>query len=155
VVGPDEGGHCEELKRQVHANGLSKEWSFEGPIEGEAKWTAFHEADLFILPTHSENFGIAVAEALSAGVPAITTHGAPWQLLEEEGCGWWVPVSVDGISTALRDATRRSQEDLTLMGARGQAIVTQRFAWDRIADDFVECYRWLLGRGEKPGCVAP
>jgi glycosyltransferase involved in cell wall biosynthesis len=54
---------------------------FSGVLTGEAKEAAFRDSDLFILPTHSENFGIALAEAMAHGLPVITTHGAPWKLL--------------------------------------------------------------------------
>jgi glycosyltransferase involved in cell wall biosynthesis len=79
---------------------------------------------------------------MANGLPVITTHGAPWKLLEEEHCGWWVPISVDGIATAPEDATRRSPEELSAMGERGRVVVAERFACDGIARQFVECYRW-------------
>ena len=97
---------------------------------------------------------MVVGEALAQGLPVITTHGAPWQLLESERCGWWVPVSVDGIAAALDDATRRSPEELIAMGERCRAVVAERFSWDRIAGEFIDCYRWVLGEGVKPGCVS-
>jgi glycosyltransferase involved in cell wall biosynthesis len=153
IVGPDEGGHLAELKRQVTVLGLVNRIRFSDALTGDAKEAAFRNSELFILPTHSENFGIAVAEAMAHGLPVITTHGAPWKLLEEESCGWWVPVSVDGIAAALDDATRRSPEVLTAMGERGRAVVAERFAWDRIAGEMIACYEWLLGRGPRPGCV--
>ncbi len=153
IVGPDEGGHRMELERQAGLLGLSEVVEFSGPLTGAAKEEAFRDSSLFILPTHSENFGIAVAEAMARRLPVITTHGAPWQLLEQEACGWWVPVSVDGLASALDDATRRSPEELAAMGARGRKIVAERFAWDRIAAEMVACYEWLLGSGGKPECV--
>jgi glycosyltransferase involved in cell wall biosynthesis len=202
IVGPDEGGHVEELKGLCDKLGLgycdasniehrtsniehrSEESGdslastlterryraeqepdpfkiknsksniiFSGALTGEAKETAFRDADLFILPTHSENFGIAVAEAMAHGLPVITTHGAPWKLLESERCGWWVPVSVDGIATALDDAMRRSPEELAAMGARGRKVVEERFAWEGIARQMIECYEWVQGEGEVPDCV--
>ena len=153
IVGPDEGGHRAVLERQVSALELGNVVRFSGPLTGAAKACAFQESALFILPTHSENFGIAVAEAMAYELPVITTHGAPWKLLEEEQCGWWVPVSVEGIAAALDDATRKSPEELAAMGERGRAVVAERFDWERIAKQFVECYRWILGEGGKPDCV--
>jgi glycosyltransferase involved in cell wall biosynthesis len=153
IVGPDEGGHRAVLDRQVEMLGLSDRIRFSGPLTGVAKAHAFHEAELFILPTHSENFGIAVAEAMAHRLPVITTEGAPWELLQSERCGWWVPVSVDGIAAALDDATSRAPEELAAMGERGQAVVAQRFAWNGIAQQFIDCYRWILGQGSKPDCV--
>ncbi len=153
VVGPDEGGHRAELERLVAGLGLTEMVRFSGSLTGDAKEAAFRDSGLFILPTHSENFGIAVAEAMAHGLPVITTHGAPWQLLEAERCGWWVPISVDGIANALDDATRRSPEELAAMGERGRTVVAERFAWEGIARQFVECYRWVLGEGGRPDCV--
>jgi glycosyltransferase involved in cell wall biosynthesis len=153
IVGPDEGGHRAELERQVALLGLADGVRFSGPLTGTAKETAFRDSDLFVLPTHSENFGIAVAEAMAHGLPVIITHGAPWRMVEEESCGWWVPVSVDGIAAALDDATRKSPGELSAMGERGRAVVAKRFAWDKIAGEMIGCYRWVLGEGTKPGCV--
>jgi glycosyltransferase involved in cell wall biosynthesis len=153
VAGPDEGGHRAKVEMLVRHAGLSGEWEFCGSLEGSKKRSAYENADLFILPTYSENFGIAVAEALAHGLPVITTHGAPWQLLESERCGWWVPANGNGIASALDDATRRSPEELAAMGERGRTVVAERFVWDGIAKQFFECYQWLLGRGPKPGSV--
>jgi len=152
IAGPDEGGHRAELERQAVVLGLSDVVRFSGPVTGEAKTQAFRDSQLFILPTHSENFGIAVAEALAHGLPVITTHGAPWKLLESERCGWWVPVSVDGIADALDDATRCDPADLISMGDRGRQVAIDRFAWDRIARLFGESYQRLLGGGDWPSC---
>jgi glycosyltransferase involved in cell wall biosynthesis len=96
---------------------------------------------------------MVVAEALAHGLPVLTTQGAPWRLLEEERCGWWVPVSVDGIVAALDDSTRKSPEELSAMGGRGKTVVQERFAWDGIARQFLACYQWLLGGGSKPECI--
>lgn len=154
IVGPDEGGHRKELENQVSALGLESVVSFLDPVRGkEAKRALFDEASLFVLPTHSENFGIAVAEAMAHGLPVITTHGAPWQLLETERCGWWVPVSVEGIAAGIDAATRMDPDILLEMGTRGRAVVAERFGWDGIARRFVDCYRWLSGDGPRPDCV--
>ena len=153
VVGPDENGHRMEVETLVKKAGLSGQWDFCGALEGDEKRRVYENADLFILPTHSENFGIAVAEALAHGLPVITTHGAPWKLLEEERCGWWVPVSVAGVASALDDATRRSSDELMAMGKRGQTLVQERFSWDHVAEQFIDCYRWVLDSRSKPECV--
>jgi len=154
IVGPDEGGHRKELEKQVAALGLAADVSFQDAVRGkDAKGSLFREASLFVLPTHSENFGIAVAEAMAHGLPVIATHGAPWQLLETERCGWWVPVSVEGLAAALEDATRLPSDMLLEMGAKGRAVVAERFGWDGIARQFIDCYRWLSGQGPKPDVV--
>lgn len=153
IVGPDEAGHLAEVETLIRQAGLEADFEFAGPLSGSALEQAYQNADLYIQPSHTENFGMAIAEAMAHGLPVITTHGAPWKLLEEEHCGWWTPISTDGIAAALDDATRRSPEELSAMGERGRAVVSERFAWEGIARQFVECYRWILGEGEKPGCV--
>lgn len=154
IVGPDEDGHRAELQRMAGKLGLGGACvRFSGSMDGEAKEHAFREASLFILPTHSENFGIAVAEALAHGLPVITTHGAPWECLDTEQCGWWVPVDGASIATALDDATRRPEAELRQMGTRGKTMVAERYSWDGIAREMLACYRWILGQGSKPDCI--
>jgi glycosyltransferase involved in cell wall biosynthesis len=148
IVGPDEAGHLAEVERLILEAGLVGKFEFSGPLTGAALDLAYDNADLYIQPSHTENFGMAIAEAMAHGLPVITTQGAPWKLLEDENCGWWTPISTDGIAAALDDATRRSPEELAAMGERGRAIVGERFAWEAIARQFVECYQWL--REEEP-----
>jgi glycosyltransferase involved in cell wall biosynthesis len=153
LVGPDEAGHRAVVEALIREAKLEADFEFIGALEGEALRKTYEEADLFILPSHTENFGMVVGEALAHGLPVITTHGAPWKLLETERCGWWMPVSADGLASALDDATRRSLEELAAMGERGRAVVVERFGWNRIAGEFISCYQWVLGAGAKPDCV--
>ena len=153
IVGPDEAGHLAEVERLILEAGLVEKFEFSGTLSGTALDQAYNNADLYIQPSHTENFGMAIAEAMAHGLPVLTTQGAPWKLLEEEQCGWWTPISTDGIAAALDDATRRSPEELAAMGERGRSVVAERFAWDKIAAEMIACYEWLLGGGTKPGCV--
>ena len=85
-----------KLKTRVKELGLEGRFVFTGALSDDEKWAACARADLFALPTYSENFGIVVAEALWAGVPVITIKGTPWQELEERKCGWWMPNLFNG-----------------------------------------------------------
>ena len=78
IAGPDEGGHWSQVEALVTRLGLRGCVNYLGAVEGERKAALFRNADLFVLPTFSENFGVVVAEALAYGVPVITTRGAPW-----------------------------------------------------------------------------
>ena len=100
----------------------ARSFLFVGPIEGEKKESAFSNADLFVLPTYSENFGIVVAEALAHGLPVLTTTGAPWSMLPERGCGWWVDATVEGIAEGLRQATSCDPETLVRHGYEGPRV---------------------------------
>lgn len=152
IAGPDEDGHAVEVARLVEQFGLGGEIDLVGPVEGEFKVALYREADLFVLPTFSENFGVVVAEALAAGVPVITTRGAPWADLETYGCGWWIETGVSPLVDALRAATGLSDEARAAMGERGRVYV-RRYDWDAIAGETVALYRWVLGQGDRPGCV--
>ena len=87
---------------------------------------------------------MAIGEALARGLPVITTEGAPWPLLESERCGWWTPISTEGITHALREATDLNAETLQAMGLRGKQVVSQRFSWPALARQFVEMYRSVI-----------
>lgn len=146
VVGPDEDGHRGEIESMVRRLGLEADWTLEGPLEGARKADAFAEADLFILPTHSENFGIAVAEALAAGLPVITTTGAPWRRLIESRSGWWVEPTSNSLADVLKEACRLGSGDLEAMGTRGRALVQREFSWSGIASQMIEAYERTLSK---------
>lgn len=116
------------------------------------KAALYREADLFVLPTFSENFGLVVAEALAYGLPVITTRGAPWADLETYGCGWWIETGMEPLVPALRAAMALSNAERRAMGERGRVYV-RRYDWDVIAAETLALYRWVLGQGERPACV--
>lgn len=152
IAGPDEGGHWKEVSRLVERLGLGTLIEYVGPVEGEQKSERYRRADLFLLPTFSENFGVVAAEALSYGLPVITTRGAPWADLETFRCGWWIETGVNPLVAALREAIALSDHERREMGERGRAYV-RRYDWERIAEQTVALYRWVLGYGERPECV--
>ena len=145
IAGPDAGGHRAELERVVSVSGLSDVVSFLGQIEAQEKWSVYSSADLFILPTHSENFGMAIAEALAHGVPVLTTTGAPWPMLEAVGCGWQVETTPAGLIEGVRRATSCDVRILKAMGRRGREFVKTEFGWDQVAQKIIGLYEAILG----------
>jgi glycosyltransferase involved in cell wall biosynthesis len=150
IAGPDEAGHRAEVERAVSVAGLRDTVSFVGPIEGEAKSSAYFNADLFILPSHSESFGMAVAEALAHGLPVLTTKGTPWSGLTVRGCGWCVDPTVEGIAQGLQEALTQDRAALRAMGAKGRAWVAADLTWDSVANRLLAAYDQLRACSRPP-----
>ena len=153
IVGPDSDGYAATLKTLAGSLGAERV-SFPGPAFEGAKAAHFRAAQLFILPTHSENFGQAVAEALAHGVPAIVGRGAPWEGLVRERCGYWIDNSVEAIAACLRDALARTPDELRTLGERGMAWMMRDFSWRERARSMAEAYAWPAGGGDKPDVIS-
>lgn len=144
VSGETEREYEAKVKAKVKELGLEDQFIFTGALNDEKKWQAYARADIFVLPTYSENFGIVVAEALWAGVPVITTKGTPWQELNERGCGWWVDVSVESLTVALKEAMSLDDVQRREMGARGRALVEEKYTWNAVVKAMVKGYEAIL-----------
>lgn len=154
IAGSDEQGHRAEVESLIRAKGLESEFVFTGYVAGERKQACLDDAVLFVLPTYSENFGIAIAEALAAELPVITTTGAPWRELVEYRCGWWVEPGVQGVSNALLEAIESDPVELRQMGKRGRQLVIEKYSWPKIGSMALEVSEWLLDPSRpKPAVV--
>ncbi len=153
IAGPDEEGHRGAVEAEIRERGLQGVFRFAGAVHGESKWDLYRSADLFVLPTHGESFGIVVAEALACGLPVITTKAAPWSALVSERCGWWIEDTADALASALREALALPDAARIEMGERGRAYAERHLRWDRAGADMRAVYDWLLGAGPRPPCV--
>ena len=154
IAGVDEFGHQQQLMSQADALGITEEVRFMGPLYGQEKRDAMAACDLLVLPTYSEGSPMIVLDALGAGVPVLTTHGAPWEDLPRYECGWWVEISAGALRDVLLDIARMSRDELRAMGARGKDLVRSRYSWDASAHQTLMLYEWLLGRADAPDFVA-
>lgn len=152
IAGPDNGGYLAQMKTLAGELGIER-CEFAGPLYGEPKQQAYRAADLYVLPTHSENFGMTVAEALAAGTPAIVTRGAPWQGLEREGAGWWIDIGVKPLIDVLEKALALPPDVLEAKGSRGRDWMIRDFSWETIAENMASFYDWLVNGGEAPPFV--
>lgn len=116
---------------------------FVGAIYQEAKWNFLRSADVMVLPTHSENFGIVVAEALAVGVPVITTTGTPWKDLEKHNCGWWIHLSVLNLESTLLKVFNTPIDTLEEMGNKGKNLVKEKYDIKAIGKQMVELYNTI------------
>jgi glycosyltransferase involved in cell wall biosynthesis len=153
IAGGDDENHRAEVEAAVRASGLDADFTFVGEVDSNSRWELYRAADLFILPSHSENFGIVIAEALTCGVPVITTRATPWAGIPAHQCGWWVDTGMEALVAALHEAVALSDEDRRAMGARGRAWVEKDFSWNNVGAQMKSVYHWLLHAGAKPDCV--
>ena len=151
IAGPD-CGMLANLKEIVAERKLPRV-SFVGEINGPAKYEFLASGDIYVLPSDTENFGVTVTEALASGTPVIASQGTPWQGLERERCGKWVPIGVEPLAAALEEMMAMRDEERAAMGARGRAWIQRDFSWRGIGEQMKVAYEWLLGRAVCPPCV--
>jgi glycosyltransferase involved in cell wall biosynthesis len=152
IVGEDSGGYLAEMQRLARELGCQRV-EFAGPAYGQAKSREYQAADLFVLPTRSENFGMTVAESLAHGMPVLVSKGAPWARLERERCGWWVDLAEGPLVEGLRAALSEPEDRLRAMGLRGRQWMERDFSWTQVGRLMMSVYLWLVGQGSTPECV--
>lgn len=144
IVGSDEDGHRAQVLKAIEEKNLSATVVVEDAVHSAEKWNILGNADVLVLPSFSENFGIVVAEALAVGTPVITTTGTPWQRVIAERCGWYVEPTVAGLLAGLNNAMKSGETELKAMGRRGRCWVQKEFAWADIGFRMLQSYENLL-----------
>lgn len=143
IAGDGDPEYIKSIKKKIDSIGFTSV-KLVGPKYGEEKWDFIKSADLFVLPTFSENFGIVIAEALAMGVPVITSKGTPWEELEIHQCGWWIDLSLDNIKNALINAMQRNPKDLNKMGNQGIQLISNNYDIKDVAMSLYNEYHTLI-----------
>ncbi|MBM4009928.1 MAG: glycosyltransferase [Planctomycetes bacterium] len=146
IRGPD-GGVAASLADM--AAGLPRVTLGAG-VAGSDMSAWYRSCDIVVLPSHAENFGMVVAEALAHGVPVVASTGTPWSGLPGRGCGWWVPNGVDSLAAALDQAMMLSDSTREEMGHAGREWMMAEYTWPRVAERMLAAYRWIRGAGAMP-----
>jgi glycosyltransferase involved in cell wall biosynthesis len=146
LVGSGEPDYVATLQQQVAALGLADEVTFAGFVSGWDKDLVLQGADLFALPSQSENFGIAIAEAMAAALPVVVTPGV--QIATEIAAAEAGEV-VAGTASALTEAIAgvlADREHRRKLGQNGRALVERRYSWDAIAGQLAQAYADIVNR---------
>lgn len=152
IVGLDIDGYRRELEDQVRRLGTPNV-TFMDPVFGPEKFALMREAAIGVLPSHTENFGLTVAESLSVGVPAVANHGAPWSALDQHDCGWWTAPGVPPLAETLLTASGVSDSRRAEMGVNGRRYVEDVLLWPSIASRMHDLYDWIMHGGSAPSFV--
>lgn len=152
VVGPGDVAGVETRKVRIKAAGMASRCHWIGMVSDVDRAWAFSHANLYVLPSHKENFGNTVQEALGYGTPVVTTRQTPWTELETLGCGWVCDDNPDSLGETLSRALRSSLAELRQMGGKGREIIARDFSLESVVDRQLGVYSWLLG-GQKPDCI--
>jgi glycosyltransferase involved in cell wall biosynthesis len=152
IAGPD-GGFLADSKRFVAEAGIESRTSFVGMLQGEAKLAAFTDANLFLLPSYSENFGISVIEAMACGLPVLVSDKVNiWREVVADGAGLAAPCDAaafaDLIAQLVDDAPR-----LARMGEAGRRSVARRYDWASIAERLEAVYQAVLAGKDMRACA--
>ena len=139
IAGTGDESYKNSLIMFLQENDLTESVEFVGMLEGEEKTNIIERSHVFVLPTYSENFGIAIAEAAERKLPIITTKGAPWQLIERYNCGWWIDLSVDNLVSALNSSFASS--NLEELGENARTMVLDNYSWDCVSEQYLNMYK--------------
>ena len=143
IAGKDDGERT-QLEDQIARLGLEDKVFLIGEVSGQDKVDFLAGGDLFVLPSHSENFGNVYLEAMAAGLPIVASKGAPWERVEKYGCGKWVENSAEATRTAMREIM---EGDRALMGELAKKFAAQ-YDWSDVARSFQTLFEQIANKAK-------
>ena len=146
ICGNGDAAYSFALMELTHQLGLERSVSFLGHVDGKEKLNVFMQADVCVVPSHTENFGMVVAEALAHAVPVIASQGTPWAGVEARDCGLWVNNSPESLVAGIESIRHKA---LPEMGMRGRDWMKEEFSWAAIAGTMFIIYTDLARNGAR------
>lgn len=139
MAGPDQTGWKTNLRELAQAQGVADRITWTGMLQGEDKWGAMHAAEAFCLPSHQENFGIVVAEALSCGTPVLISDKVNiWREVAHDHAGIVKSDTVDGCHDSLESWLSMSMHEKQVMRMSARRSFENRFRIERVAEGLLE-----------------
>jgi glycosyltransferase involved in cell wall biosynthesis len=144
IAGPDNEGWEARVRAWLAEEGMGARTTFTGMLLGPEKLAVLRDASLFVLPSYSENFGLAVVEAMATGLPVIISDKVNiWREVQAAGAGRVIPADAPALADQLLDLLDNPGA-ATHMGQKGRSLVQERFQWPRIARSLVEAYERII-----------
>ena len=152
LYGDGEPEYVESLRNLVNSTNAPNV-RFMGFVNARGKYEALVRLDFLCAPSHQENFGMSIAEALLAGTPVIASYGTPWKELNTHHCGWWRDNSVESLCECIKEAQSLSSNERQAMGERGKQLILSSYSSEKVAQMMYQLYGWVLGKNDKPDFV--
>ena len=146
IVGPDEG-YRRDLERFSAREGLEGRVVFTGPLYDAEKWMAYRDADVYVLPSVRENFGMTVLEAMVSDTPVIVTEGcgiAPWI---QDVAGLVTPFEKEDLARVM-ERLQRNPGLRRELAEGGRRLVEERFSWEPLIEDLENLYKGVVSGGK-------
>jgi len=144
IAGPDNEGYGEEVRGWLNDTGILERVTFTGMLLGLDKLAVMRDAEMFVLPSYSENFGISVVEAMACGVPVVISDKVNiWREVEMSGAGKITPCDAERFAKTMMELLDEPGE-AKRMGENGKALVEERFQWSTVAIALEAAYRSIL-----------
>ncbi|MCF3648437.1 glycosyltransferase [Synoicihabitans lomoniglobus] len=141
IHGPDEGGHAAEIAAAIKRFGLGATCQLHVGAVRDEKWTLFDAADIFVLPSYSEGFPVAVLEAAARGRPVVMTTECNFPELGTAGGAWICRPEASELGASLEAAMNASDTERRQRGEIGRKLIQQSYTWDRLAEKVDEACR--------------
>lgn len=156
IAGPDQTGWVTKLKQQAQRLGVAGRITWPGMLQGSDKWGAFYSAEVFCLPSHQENFGIVVAEALACGKPVLISNKVNiWREIEADGAGIVMDDTLQGTAGALQNWLKMAPETKENVQQSARQCFDSRFRIDRAATSLVNILQKRLATSTSCHTVEP
>jgi glycosyltransferase involved in cell wall biosynthesis len=144
IAGPDNEDWGGRVRAWLEAEGAEARTTFTGMLLGPERLAVLRDASLFALPSYSENFGLAVVEAMAAGLPVIISDQVNiWQEVKAGGAGRVIPCDAAALADQILDLLDRP-EAAQQMGRKGRALVQERFQWPQVGRSLAEAYARII-----------
>ncbi|SAK69823.1 glycosyltransferase [Caballeronia ptereochthonis] len=146
MAGPGDGEYATQMRALAKELRIGNRTTWTGMLTGDLKWGAFRTSDVFALPSHQENFGIAVAEALGSRLPVLISDKVNiWREVKADGAGIVTTDTVDGATEALSSWLRMDARQADAMRDQALATFTKRFHVEAMSKDLLRVLRESAG----------